>query len=326
MAWLRLIRWKNLLIVFLTQLLVWYCLVFNNSSHKFYEAFDAVDCITNFILLSLSTVMIAAAGYIINDYFDIKIDMINRPGKVVLEKRIDLRQAIIAHSVLNIGALALAGIVALRGRHIQWLLLQGTCTVLLWFYSTHFKKQYITGNVVVALLTALTIVVLMVYKPVLEVHRFVWVPSPIANLTNMQTNTRAPLLMCWGYTFFAFMLTWIREIVKDMEDYKGDAEQGCVTMPIRKGLLFSTRFSLALCLVTIGVLSVLSVYFCKIDDIALSLYMGVFITLPLVVWSWFITKENTMQHYHGASRWLKIIMLTGIGSLIVYHFTTGILS
>src|SRR5690606_14241475 len=110
--------------------------------------------------VSASTVMIAGAGYIINDYFDIRIDNINRPEKMVLERTIPRRMAIIMHTALNLIALFLAGLVARKAGNYSWLLLQLCCTLLLWFYSTHFKRQFATGNIVVSLLTALTIVTL----------------------------------------------------------------------------------------------------------------------------------------------------------------------
>ena len=102
MYWLQLIRWKNLVIVFLTQLLAWACVIL---PIKGYSNIPLLLSSEYFLLLSLSTVLIAAAGYIINDYFDIKIDIINRPEKLVLEKRIPLKFAIVMHSVLNVTCL-----------------------------------------------------------------------------------------------------------------------------------------------------------------------------------------------------------------------------
>ena len=158
MDWLRLIRWKNLLIVFFTQLLVWYCLI--HLSDDFWGWLTFFD----FLPLGASTALIAAAGYIINDYFDIKIDVINRPDKVVIEKRIPLRAAIIAHSLLNAFAIALVLPLAWKHHHPEWLLLQvaGHHTAVVLFY-THFKRQLLTGNLLVSLLAALTVLVLQVY-------------------------------------------------------------------------------------------------------------------------------------------------------------------
>src|ERR1041384_459546 len=105
-AWLRLIRWPNLLIIALTQLVAWWCVVLPLQGPH-------VLTLRNFSLLCISTVLLAAAGYIINDYFDISIDIINKPDKVVLERHIPRKLAVIVHPVLNIIALVLAGVVAL---------------------------------------------------------------------------------------------------------------------------------------------------------------------------------------------------------------------
>ena len=123
MPWLRLIRWKNLLIIFLTQFLVWGCVILPENP-KVLVPF-------NFLLITVSTMLIAAAGYIINDYFDIKIDFINHTEKLILEKVIPRKQAIISHTVLNVIALFLAAIVAMQAHHLEWLFFQATCTVLL---------------------------------------------------------------------------------------------------------------------------------------------------------------------------------------------------
>lgn len=303
MAWLRLIRWKNLLIIFLTQFLAWACVILPENPMILGPA--------NFLLLSISTVLIAAAGYIINDYFDIKIDLINHPDKVVLEKVIPRKQAIISHTLINFLALFLAGIVAVQAHHPEWLLFQACCTLLLWFYSTDFKRQYLIGNVVVALLTALTIIVLIVYEP--NVHR---------NLQSFSFSSAlsAPEWILSIYAYFAFMLTWMREIVKDMEDHKGDEAAGCATMPIKRGLGYSTRFIMVLVLLVIAPLILVSVLLYRHHYVLPPLYITGALVLPLIIWSVFLGKKFTAEHYHNASRGLKLIMIIGICSLLIYHF------
>lgn len=327
--WLGLIRYKNLLIVFLTQLLVWYCLLYGNSTAVNYAlkggrdwipGGNGVNRVDNFIyilLLGGSTVCIAAAGYIINDYFDLKIDIINRPEKMILEKRIPLRTAIIAHTLLNIIGFGMAAVLARAAGHYEWLLIQLTCTVLLWFYSTHFKRQFVTGNVVVALLTALTVVVLLVYSPIMW---FFIDYKPTISFPDGASMIN-PLWMCYGYTFFAFVTTWMREIVKDMEDYKGDAEEGCVTMPIKMGLGFSVQFTQALGIIAILALAFACGYLFVHNLVVMGTYLTAIILAPLVWWCFYLAKKNTVAHYHDASKWLKVIMVAGISSLIVYYFS-----
>lgn len=311
MYWLKLIRWQNLLIVFFTQFLAWFCVIL--PVFRFTDGRPLLD-IQNFLLLSLSTVLITAAGYVINDYFDIKIDIINKPGKVILEKNIPLRMAIVMHTVLNIIGLLLAAIVARRAGHYSWLGLQISCTVLLWFYSTNFKRQFMTGNVVVAILTATTIVVLILYETGL--HPYYIQNGFIETNLNPLPN---PVWVLGIYACFAFTLTWMREIVKDMEDFKGDANEGCITMPIKWGLLRSVRFTQVLGLLAIIPLVTGSVKLFIAQWWTLGIYTIAALALPIMLWVLYLPAKATTQHYHLASRRLKIIMVLGLGSLVIYY-------
>jgi 4-hydroxybenzoate polyprenyltransferase len=308
MPWLQLIRWQNLLIIFLTQFLAWWCVVLPES--------PKILTPLNFCCLTLSTMLIAAAGYIINDYFDIKIDSINKPHKVVLEKAIPRKQAIIAHAVLNIVALAFAGYVAAQAHHYEWLLLQALCILLLWFYSTDLKRQYIIGNLAVALLTSFTILVLFIYEPVMQQEA----QMPLIPLSPGNNTSSLPVWVLAVYAYFAFMLTWMREIVKDMEDLKGDEAEGCVTMPVKRGLEYATRFTMGISLLAIIPLLVAAITLFKHDHLLLSSYLLILLVVPLVIWSVFMSKGTTEQHYHKASTRLKLIMILGICSLLIYHF------
>ena len=309
MAWLKLIRWSNLLIVFLTQLLAWACVIL--PIHQFNEV-DFLLNAPNFLLLSLSTVLIAAAGYMINDYFDIRIDNINRPEKMVLEKNIPRRMAIIFHTTLNVIALVLAGIVARQAGAYGWLVLQLVCTLLLWFYSTHFKRAFMIGNVVVALLTALTIVTLIIYEPGMHYY--------LSRAFFLEDGLPNPVWVLLVYTYFAFVLTWMREIVKDMEDFKGDEAEGCVTMPIKWGLKKAEQFTLLLGVFAVVPLIIVGVNLLINRDWLLGIYSFGALVIPIIVWMSFLPKAATNAHYAKASRGLKLIMVSGIGSLIIYYF------
>lgn len=303
-AWLRLMRWPNLLIIALTQFVAWWCVV---------RLVPGLQVLTlgHFLLLCFSTVLIAAGGYIINDYFDIRIDVINKPDKVILERIIPRKQAIIMHSVLNIFAIAAAALLAIPAGHPEWLLLQLGCTGLLWRYSTHWKRQFMIGNVVVSLMTALTVAALIIYEPALHrASRTLWVMHrfPLSPMTALAT-----------LSFFAFVLTWMREIVKDMEDFKGDDAEGCVTMPIKWGLLASSRFVQALGLLAMLVLLAALAWMAfqlKRPWLHVPLYfiLGTVI-LPLGVWCWRLPQQTGAEHYHLVSKWLKQIMILGVLSL-----------
>lgn len=296
MPWLRLIRWKNLAIIFLTQFLAWACVLLPQHSRAPY-----VLNFTNFLCLSISTILIAAAGYIINDYFDVRIDLINKPTEVILGKTIPRKTAIYAHAILNIIAVLLAGYVAAQAHHLEWLLLQLICTGLLWLYSTRFKRQYVIGNVVVALLTALTIFTLVLYEPAMHSKSLSFFALSV-------------------YAWFAFILTWMREIVKDMEDFLGDSAEGCVTMPIRKGLRYSARFTLALAALALIATSLSALFLFLYHYYLFTLYIALMLAVPLIAWMIALPRRHDTGHYHIASRWLKLIMVAGICSLLIYYF------
>ncbi len=311
MHYLRLIRWPNLLIIFLTQLLVWACVMVPTEQLNEVQFLLTPE---HFLLVSGSTVLIAAAGYIINDYFDIRIDNINKPDKMVLERLIPRRMAIIMHTVLNITSLLMAGIVARKAGHYSWILLQLSCTVLLWFYSTHFKRQFATGNIVVALLTALTIVTLILYEPAM--HYYLTRPPFIAIEEGVLPN---PVWVLMVYSYFAFILTWMREIVKDMEDFKGDEAEGCITMPIQWGLQKAGTFTIILGLMAMVPLTIAAGKLLINENWLLGGYVVFCLIAPMTGWLFFLPGGATSRHYTRASRRLKLIMIAGIGSLIIYY-------
>jgi 4-hydroxybenzoate polyprenyltransferase len=319
MAWLRLIRWKNLAIVLLTQCLAWYCLVWD-TSHYFSKPLFLGH--RNFFHLLLSTLLITAAGYIINDYFDIKIDNINKPGKIVLVNKIPLRSAIIAHAVLNILALGFCFIVAAHGGYFSWMSVQLGSILLLWFYSTHFKRQFMIGNLVVAFLSALTIGVVLIYEPMM--YEYIHKPLLVEYY-----NTESYINPFWAgmaYCTFAFILTWIREIVKDIEDIKGDTAEGCTTMPVKFGPSGAIMFAQVLAIITALALFSLAYFLHTAKYSLLGIYACFFLAFPLIVWSAYLPQKNTSQHYHKASGWLKIIMLLGICSLFIFHFYSDLIT
>jgi 4-hydroxybenzoate polyprenyltransferase len=303
MPWLQLIRWKNLALILLTQLLAWYCIILPYDPQ--------ILNVTNFVCLALSTMLIAAAGYVINDYFDIKIDLINKPSKVLLGKVIARKKAILLHATLTVVALFLAGYVAIAGHHLEWLLVQVGCILLLWFYSTHFKRQYLTGNIVVALLAALTVVTLILYEPVF------W---NVLITAGRSSTPSLPLLSLIVYAFFAFILTWMREIVKDIEDFQGDLAQGCVTMPIKKGIKYSVGFTLTLSFCAIVILSIGACYLFSERHLLLAIYLLFLVIAPLILWCVFLFRSVSVEQFHKASTMLKLIMIPGAFSLVVYYF------
>lgn len=315
-AFFQLIRWTNLIIVFLTQWSVWWCAIVPMQDWNTVSLF-LTD--THFVLLALSTVFIAAAGYIINDYFDVRIDIVNKPDKVIVEKIIKRRWAIIFHTAFNVIGIALASYLAYAIGNLWIVSMQLLCTVLLWFYSTHLKRQFISGNLAVALLSGFTVLILALFEPAM----YPFIRKPYITATAAGNHIINPFWVILVYAYFAFMLTWMREIVKDMEDFKGDAEDGCMTMPIKIGLYPS-----AYVVTGLGILALipLCIAACKLiggAGILLGIYVIGGLIIPLCGLLIFLPRKSTSRHYAQASKWLKAIMVSGLIALLIYHFKQG---
>ena len=155
-AFIKLIRLPNLLIIALTQYAirygVIYPIIYNFSGGQDISGVGLKMTDLDFFLLSLSTVMIAAAGYIINDYFDVKVDRVNRPDKIIVGKYIKRRVAMGSHIVINSIAILIGGYLAYTLGNWKLVFIQVLSAGALWYYSTMFKKQVVVGNVIVALL------------------------------------------------------------------------------------------------------------------------------------------------------------------------------
>src|SRR5688572_1506601 len=230
-AFLRLIRVLNLLFIAVTQALFQYSIVVPMLSRNPHSSALPLNL---FIILSLSSVLIAAAGYIINDYFDLNIDRINKPGRIVVEKVIKRRWAIIWHWVLSFCGVVLGFYVGWKAG-VFWLCFANLCFVVsLWFYSTTFKKKLLAGNVIISLLTAWVVMVIGFVT-----HYRMITDIPYYGAENASRLLRFTFL----YAGFAFIICLIREVVKDIEDMPGDAKYGCRTMPIVWGVHVSKVFA-----------------------------------------------------------------------------------
>jgi 4-hydroxybenzoate polyprenyltransferase len=257
--------------------------------------------------------MIAAAGYIINDYFDLNIDRVNKPGKMVVERVIKRRWTIVWHWIFS-------GIGIVLGFYISWKLhnpIIGVanliCVALLWFYSTTFKRRLLIGNIVVSLLTAWVILVL--YACEFRIHRLVGVQfhHPLARVYKFAVL----------YAAFAFIISLIREVVKDMEDMEGDAHDGCRTMPIVWGIHVSKVFISTWLIVLVGSLVAIQFYVLQYRWWLSIGYALLFIILPLIRFQLDLRNARTTADFHRLSRLIKLVMLSGILSMVFFKWYTS---
>ncbi|PIQ47964.1 MAG: prenyltransferase [Cytophagales bacterium CG12_big_fil_rev_8_21_14_0_65_40_12] len=265
------IRGINLLIVGLTQYFTAIFLLRNGDG-------SAVFLDVNFLLLVSSTVIITSAGYLINDYYDIKIDFVNRPDRVIVGKTLKRRWIIISHTFLNILGIAIG----------FWLsttigLINFSAAFLLWLYSNQLKRLPLIGNLAIALLTGTTLF-----------------------LVGQYFQERVYLVFC--YAVFGAFITLIREIIKDMEDMKGDEKFGCRTLPIVIGTLRTKK-----------VISLIAVFFGLTVFLLMShinLILPITLSIVLIFLIFALLQADTKKGYHQLSTFCKWIMLAGIVSMI----------
>jgi 4-hydroxybenzoate polyprenyltransferase len=304
-AFFRLIRWPNLVFIFLTQWL-FYHLILRPSFPPPGVQFPILLYPSLFYLLSLSSVLIAAAGYIINDYFDLNIDRVNKPEKLVVEKIIKRRWTIIWHWILSGAGVLLGFYVSWKVRNPVVGLGNLGCVILLWFYSTTFKRKLLIGNVVISLLTAWVILVLFVCE-------FRVLGSE--DLAGKKVLSRL-FKFAIVYGGFAFIISLVREVVKDIEDMDGDARYGCRTMPIVWGVNVAKVFAGTWLIVLTGALIVIQFYVLQSWHWIAACYCFLLLDLPLL---WTLRKLYEAQarsDYHLLSSVIKGIMLVGILSMI----------
>jgi 4-hydroxybenzoate polyprenyltransferase len=306
-AFFKLIRIENLLIIAITQWCIKY-LVFApiNEFSKFTPGLFAISLI--------STLLIAAAGYIINDYFDVKTDRINRPETVVIDVVIKRRWAMILHIIFNAIGLILGFYLSLKCHSLKLLLFQISSILLLWFYSTHFKKQLLVGNIVVSLLTATIPLMPMVYD-----YYLMGGIDPLVTLM-IGDFLKTLVIIVLGYSAFAFLTSFTREVIKDMEDYKGDIQTGCKTMPIVWGMITSKVVTFFLIIITIGLLLLACLKFYREQQYIAVYYILGLIIVQLVILLIQIIRAKTSRDFKMASLLLKFTMLFGIGFTFIIKY------
>ena len=313
-AFFRLIRWPNLVFIAVTQCLFHFCVV-KPSAFGSHYTFPLQLNTHLFILLCLSSILIAAGGYIINDYFDINIDLINKPNKMVVDKIISRRWALLFHLILST-----AGI--LIGCYISWRLnnwLIGIanfgCVLLLWYYSTTFKRKLLVGNVLISALTAWVVLVLIVA----ELPG--WWTGHLTTAIEKETVARLSRIGVL-YAAFAFVLTIIREAIKDLEDLEGDRKEGCRTMPVVWGVNASKVFTAVWLVVIIVTITVTQIYVIQFGWWWSAIYIILFVVLPLVFTFRKLYYAKQTFHFSYLSRLIKLVMLTGILSMVFFLWYT----
>jgi 4-hydroxybenzoate polyprenyltransferase len=315
LAFLKLIRIENLLMIALTQVLLRY-FIMKKILGQYSIPLGMNDGL--FYLVVLSTVLIAAAGYIINDYFDVKTDMINHPDTVVVDTVIKRRWAIILHISFTFIGILLGMYAALKTGYLRFAIFHITAAILLWFYSTDLKKMLLVGNVVVALLTASVPFMPFVYEMGLMQNA-----NP-GFIFNYRYAVFSSFKIVAIYGLFAFITSLAREIIKDIEDYKGDKATGGLTMPIVWGIRTSQMNAFFLLVITAILLSFVVYNSIRMSRILFSvnnIYIIITLIVPLICLSFYVLQSSKNDQFKNASFVLKLVMLMGLGYSFIYYYS-----
>lgn len=323
----RLIRWPNLIIIALTMCLMRYGII--QPILKIYHL-QLIFPVIHFCLLVLSVMMIAAAGYIINDYFDVEVDEVNRPETQVIGKYFTAKSAYISYYCINAVALCISLFLCWKTDILSFFFIFPLTIGILWFYSTTYKRQLLIGNFLVSFIIAVVPLLVPMFDipPVYKkFHQFF-----------LETNQNLNILFVWigVFSLFAFLLNLTREIVKDSEDFEGDIAYGRNTMPIFFGLKI-TKASVVFLLTII--LSIVGYFYFKYllrvvvetlengitvsksnYDIVTGLYLFFLIAIPIITTIVMIIMAKKKRHYSIVSGILKFVMLMGICYSIVVYF------
>ena len=302
---MRLVRWSNLLFL---SALVWLMEKWVAVPVLDRAAFGEQLPWFTLLLLMAAVVLTAAGGYVINDYFDVKIDRINRPDAIVVTRSVSKPAAM----RLSVG-LSITG--ALCGIAVAWLLRSMTLGIifvlvpgLLWFYSSSYKRLLMIGNLTISLLAGLTPLVVAMAN----VAQLRLLYGSILPYTTLEHD-----LYAWlgGFALFAFLLTWIREIIKDLQDQMGDRELECHTLPIVWGELWTKIFVTVLLCGTLALIAWLWYSVLPFPHTWNNLstrYIALGITVPLLSVVWLLWAAKIPSDYKTCQQVVKFTMLIGM--------------
>lgn len=302
---MRLVRWSNLLFL---AALVWVMEKWVATPILVKAAFGEQLPGYMLLLIILATVLIAAGGYVINDYFDVKIDRINRPDEVIVTRSISKPAAMRLSMILSGIGIACGIAVAVLLKSLTIGILFVLIPGLLWFYSSSYKRLFMIGNLIIALLAGVTpIVVAMTNVAVLQLRYETILPY----------TTLVHDIYAWlgGFALFAFLLTWIREIIKDMQDQMGDRELECHSMPVVWGEQWTKVFVTGLIVITLAIIGHLWWHILPFPTAWTNLstrYIALGIVTPLLCSVWLLWSAKIPSDYKVCQQVVKFTMLIGM--------------
>lgn len=300
LLYLRLIRLPNLLMIALSMFLVRYFMILPAFQFEYIitgEFPEHMDRL-HFLLLTGATLVIAAAGYIINDVFDVTADQYNRPGKNCFENKISVKAGKRAYYLLAIIGSAIGAWLGLSTGKPALAFIHFFTAASLWMYSSYYKRTALSGNILIAFLSSLMVMLPGLFEPA-------YYPN---------------IIYLAFYGIFSFFISLIREIIKDMEDVEGDTIMNCRTLPIRYGLRRTKYFTLILLGILLAALSTVIYYYFHESTVISWWNLLLIFVLPLIGLAYLISTAEDKRDFHFASLFAKIYMTFGIISIFPFWY------
>jgi 4-hydroxybenzoate polyprenyltransferase len=249
-----------------------------------------------FIIVLASSLTIAS-GYIINSFYDSKKDLINRPNKSQLDRLVSQKTKLKVYFSLNFFVALIAFFVSFRA-----VLFFSVYIFLIWFYSHKIKKYTLVGNLMAAFLAVL---------PFFGILLYFYLKMPLYEIE----NNSAKLSVILSHASFLFLLILIREMIKDLENLKGDLANDYKTIPIIYGEEVSKKIITGLTLLTIApVYFLINVYDVGYMDIYFYSCFIVLIFFIIYLWKW-----NTKEQYIVLHNVLKFLIVSGVFCIVLIN-------
>jgi len=311
---LKLIRWKNILVIILTMIAMRQFVIFPVFANY---GIKVVFPDWIFYMLMLATVLIAAGGYVINDYFDQKIDRVNRSGKVIVGFFVPRRKAIALHIWLNIIALILGIVVAVAAHRWWYFFIFFVAFLALWLYSRDLKKTTFWGNLLISMLSGVVpfLVGMTEYFAQIDTVSY-W---DISHIRAVKMTMQVIIF----FSVFAFIYTLMREIIKDCEDIVGDRENNVRSIPVKIGLKKTNYIICALAVLSVAVVAFFWYKYLAetrffYGEMLPTIYLYAAVIIPTLIVGIISLFGTSKRKYSFLSGFVKLIMVLGIAFSIVF--------
>ncbi len=309
--WISLLRIPNLAIIVLTQYLLAYAII---RPLMLMQHVEPPLGHLNFFILVMTTLLIAAGGYIINDHFDVNTDRKNKPGKNMLEGKLSVRLALRVYYILNAIAIVAGFYLGYVAGSFQLGLIFPAIAGLLWFYSSRYQRMLFWGNFIVALLSALVVLIIWLFE-------FFMLLENAGDFVNVINQLDAINIYVWAYAIFAFLVSLLREMLKDIQDSGGDMQTGYRTLPVVLGISTARALSAVLLLIIVASLALAQWYLFQKGMILPFWYLMLAVQTILLYLFFLVLKTKESDDYNFLSNTAKMVMLAGILSMELIYIS-----